>query len=58
LSVAFDRAAGFYDESRGLRPEVSELVADRVRAEVEAAHPDLDTPQPSRHTFTFTAVRF
>jgi SAM-dependent methyltransferase len=33
--------------------------AARVRAEVEAAHPDdLDTPQPSRHTFTFTAIRF
>jgi SAM-dependent methyltransferase len=30
VSVAFDRAAGFYDESRGFRPEVEELVADRV----------------------------
>jgi ubiquinone/menaquinone biosynthesis C-methylase UbiE len=29
-SVAFDRAAGFYDQTRGLRPEVSELVADRI----------------------------
>jgi ubiquinone/menaquinone biosynthesis C-methylase UbiE len=35
-SVAFDRAAGFYDETRGLRPEVSELVADRIE---EAAGP-------------------
>ena len=32
--------------------------AARVRAEIEAAHPDLDTPQPSRHTFTFSAIRF
>jgi SAM-dependent methyltransferase len=32
--------------------------AARVRAEIEAAHPDLDTPQPSRHTFKFTAIRF
>jgi SAM-dependent methyltransferase len=30
VSVAFDRAAGFYDQTRGLRPEVSERVADRV----------------------------
>ena len=30
MSVAFDRAAGFYDESRGLDPAVEELVADRV----------------------------
>jgi SAM-dependent methyltransferase len=36
VSVAFDRAAGFYDETRGLRPEVSELVADRIE---EAAGP-------------------
>ena len=37
MSVTFDRAAGFYDESRGLRPEVSELVADRVEAAVGPA---------------------
>jgi SAM-dependent methyltransferase len=37
VSVAFDRAAGFYDESRGLRPEVSELVADRVEEAVGPA---------------------
>jgi SAM-dependent methyltransferase len=36
LSIAFDRAAGYYDESRGLDPEVSERVADRVE---EAAGP-------------------
>lgn len=35
-SVAFDRAAGYYDESRGLGPEVQELVADRIE---EAAGP-------------------
>ncbi|HEX2373146.1 MAG TPA: class I SAM-dependent methyltransferase [Actinomycetota bacterium] len=33
-SVAFDRAAGFYDESRGLGPGVEELVADRVEEAV------------------------
>jgi len=37
VSVTFDRAAGFYDESRGLRPEVSELVADRVEGAVGPA---------------------
>jgi SAM-dependent methyltransferase len=36
-SVAFDRAAGFYDDSRGLRPEVEELVADRVEEAVGGA---------------------
>jgi ubiquinone/menaquinone biosynthesis C-methylase UbiE len=30
VSVAFDRAAGYYDESRGLDPAVEELVANRV----------------------------
>jgi SAM-dependent methyltransferase len=33
-SVSFDRAAGYYDQSRGLRPEVEELVADRVEQAV------------------------
>ncbi|HET9290743.1 MAG TPA: methyltransferase domain-containing protein, partial [Actinomycetes bacterium] len=33
-SVAFDRAAGFYDESRGLDPAVEEVVADRVEEAV------------------------
>ncbi|HJW36741.1 MAG TPA: hypothetical protein VJ769_08885, partial [Actinomycetes bacterium] len=37
MSVTFDRAAGFYDESRGLRPEVSELVADRAEEAVGPA---------------------
>jgi len=27
VSIAFDRAAGYYDESRGLGPEAEELVA-------------------------------
>jgi ubiquinone/menaquinone biosynthesis C-methylase UbiE len=31
-SVAFDRAVEFYDRTRGLRPEVEELVAERVEA--------------------------
>ena len=34
MSIAFDRAAGYYDESRGLGPEAEELVADRVEAAV------------------------
>ncbi len=32
MSIAFDRAAGYYDESRGLGPEAEEQVADRVEA--------------------------
>jgi SAM-dependent methyltransferase len=36
-SVAFDRAAGFYDQSRGLRPDVEAQVADRVEEAVGAA---------------------
>ena len=34
MSIAFDRAAGYYDESRGLAPGAEELVADRVEAAV------------------------
>ena len=41
-----------------LPDEVWRAAATRVRAEVEAAHPDLDTPVPAGHTFRFTAVRF
>jgi len=37
---------------------VWEPAVTRLRAEVEAAHPDLDTPHPSRRRFTLTAVRF
>jgi SAM-dependent methyltransferase len=33
-SIAFDRAAGYYDQSRGLPPGVDELVADRIDAAV------------------------
>lgn len=31
-SIAFDRAAGYYDQSRGVPPRIEELVADRVEA--------------------------
>jgi SAM-dependent methyltransferase len=31
-SIAFDRAAGYYDQSRGLPDGVAELVADRIEA--------------------------
>ena len=41
-----------------LPDEVWRAAATRVRAEVEAAHPDLDTPVPAGHTFRFAAVRF
>jgi SAM-dependent methyltransferase len=41
-----------------LPDEVWRAGADRVRAEIEAAHADLDTPRLARHTFRFTAVRF
>jgi ubiquinone/menaquinone biosynthesis C-methylase UbiE len=41
-----------------LPDELWRATADRVRAELEAAHPDLDIPTPARHTFRFTAVRF
>jgi SAM-dependent methyltransferase len=33
-SIAFDRAAGYYDQSRGLPDGVDELVADRIEAAV------------------------
>jgi SAM-dependent methyltransferase len=41
-----------------LPDEVWRTAAARLRAEIEAAHPDLDAPHPSRHTFALTAVRF
>jgi SAM-dependent methyltransferase len=41
-----------------LPDEVWRATAARVRAELEAAHADLDTPRPARHTFRFTATRF
>jgi len=41
-----------------LPDEVWRSAAAQVRAELEAAHPDLDTPRPARHTFRFLAARF
>jgi SAM-dependent methyltransferase len=41
-----------------LPDEVWRTAAAQLRAEVEAAHPDLDAPQASSHTFDLTAVRF
>ena len=37
MSIAFDRAAGYYDESRGFPPGVEELVADRIEEAVGPA---------------------
>jgi SAM-dependent methyltransferase len=37
VSIAFDRAAGYYDETRGIPPEVEEQAADRVEAAVGPA---------------------
>ena len=34
MSIAFDRAAGYYDETRSIPPEVEEQAADRVEAAV------------------------
>ena len=36
-SIAFDRAAGYYDESRGVPAAVEELVADQLEAAVGPA---------------------
>jgi ubiquinone/menaquinone biosynthesis C-methylase UbiE len=36
-SIAFDRAAGYYDQSRGFPPGVEELVADRIEEAVGPA---------------------
>jgi SAM-dependent methyltransferase len=41
-----------------LPDEVWRTAVTRLRAETEAAHPDLDAPHPARHEFTLTAVRF
>jgi SAM-dependent methyltransferase len=41
-----------------LPEEVWRDTAARVRAEFEAGHPDLDAPQPARHTFRLVAARF
>jgi SAM-dependent methyltransferase len=37
VSIAFDRAAGYYDESRGFPPGVEELVGDRVEEAIGPA---------------------
>jgi SAM-dependent methyltransferase len=41
-----------------LPDEVWRAAAARVRAELEASHPDLDVPRPARHSFRLVAVRF
>jgi SAM-dependent methyltransferase len=41
-----------------LPDQVWRAAAARLRAELEAAHPDLDAPRPAGHAFTLTAVRF
>jgi SAM-dependent methyltransferase len=41
-----------------LPDEVWEAAVTRLRAEVEAAHPDLHAPHTSTHRFILTAVRF
>jgi SAM-dependent methyltransferase len=41
-SVAFDRAAGYYDQTRGLPPAVAEQVADRIDAAAGTAAPLLE----------------
>jgi SAM-dependent methyltransferase len=41
-----------------LPDEVWRTAVTRLRAEVQAAHPDLDAPYTSRRRFTLTAVRF
>jgi SAM-dependent methyltransferase len=47
-----------YSHTWRLPDEVFEAATRRLRAEVEAAHPDLDRPQAATHEFTLTAVRF
>src|SRR4029450_8827536 len=47
-----------YSHPWRLPDEVFETATRRLRAEVEAAHPDLDRPQAAPHEFTLTAVRF
>jgi hypothetical protein len=47
-----------YSHTWRLPDDIFHTAAARLRAEVEAAHPDLDRPQVARHSFTLTAVRF
>jgi SAM-dependent methyltransferase len=50
--------ARLYSHTWRLPDEVFATATSRLRAELEAAHPDLDRPYPAAHTFTLTAVRF
>jgi SAM-dependent methyltransferase len=47
-----------YSYAWRLPDHVFSTAAGRLRAEVEADHPDLDTPRHAEHSFTLTAVRF
>jgi SAM-dependent methyltransferase len=47
-----------YSYTWRLPDEVFHTAARQLRAEVQAAHPDLDRPSPASHGFTLTAVRF
>jgi SAM-dependent methyltransferase len=47
-----------YSYTWRLPDEVFHTAARQLRAEMEAAHPDLDRPYPANHGFTLTAVRF
>lgn len=47
-----------YSYTWRLPDEVFHTAARQLRAEVEAAHPDLERPYPASHGFTLTAVRF
>ena len=55
LAAVEDR---IYSHTWRLPDELFRTAAGRLRAEVEAAHPDLDRPHRARHQFTLTAVRF
>jgi hypothetical protein len=50
--------ARIYSHTWRLPDDIFATACRRLRAEVEAAHPDLDRPQPAAHEFTLTAVRF
>jgi SAM-dependent methyltransferase len=59
----YAQALGFvegriYSYAWRLPDHVFHAAASRLRAEVEAAHPDLDAPHKAIHSFTLTAVRF
>ena len=50
--------ARIYSHTWRLPDDIFETACRRLRAEVEAAHPDLDQTHPAEHSFTLTAVRF